>query len=514
MDFPTPSNARPSPPVRPGGWNWVLPGLALLLYALLLAHYMGACAGGPDSAGYLNNARLLSRGQFQAPLIALADPPPDQLPAYTYVPLCFNPSRDGRTLMPTYPLGLPLLIMAAAGLVGWAWAPTMVIGLQSLLGLWLMHRMARACGLEPGWSLLAAAILAASPLYFFLSLQALSDLPAMVWTTAAVLCAWESRDRPGLALAAGAALSLAVLVRPTSLLALLPVGLALGCSTRPWAWLLAGGLPGALFFFRANLAAYGRGFTTGYGDMAGLFRLENIPVTLEHYARWLPLLLTPFLAFAVGLPFVRGLPSRLKITLAAWALVFPVFYATYFHTHELWWSLRFILPAFPPLLIASMLVLHDLFARLQVRPRLAWAAPAGGLMLLGGVLWCQHLRAYGAGRSERAYAELAGWLEDHLPPNAVIATMQAGAALYYYDSFVLVRWDVLQPDDFRRIAAACAAAGRPIYAALFDYETQGSYRARFERSLGTHWTKIASVHQATIWRFDSSARDPNPPPPL
>ena len=44
-------------------------------------------------------------------------------------------------------------------------------------------------------------------------------------------------------------------------------------------------------------------------------------------------------------------------------------------------------------------------------------------------------------------------------------------------------------------------AGRPIYAALFPYETQGEYRVRFARALGTHWIPVARVQQASIWRY-------------
>ena len=114
-------------------------------------------------------------------------------------------------------------------------------------------------------------MLGLSPLFVFLSLQLMSDVPATVWVMAAVLAAWRSRERPWLGLVAGAALSLAVLVRPTNLLIALPVGLALGWRARRWLLFVLGGLPGAIFLGLINQTAYGSIFTTGYGQVSTAF---------------------------------------------------------------------------------------------------------------------------------------------------------------------------------------------------------------------------------------------------
>jgi 4-amino-4-deoxy-L-arabinose transferase-like glycosyltransferase len=122
------------------------------------------------------------------------------------------------------------------------------MGIHALVGLWLVYALGLTVGLETGWTWLGALLLAASPLYVFSSLQTMSDLPAMVGVTAAILCAWKRRQRPWLALAAGMAFSVGVLVRPTDLLAILPVAIALGPSLRRWLMLIAGGMPGGRFF--------------------------------------------------------------------------------------------------------------------------------------------------------------------------------------------------------------------------------------------------------------------------
>ncbi len=193
MDSPPTHGMRRTAPPPLFPWSRVVPALGLLLYALLLAHYMGAYAGGSDQSGYLNNARMLGQGQVIAPMRLLPGLPPETLPPYTHVPLGFIPNQEQATLTPTYPMGLPLLMLAVAKLTGWGLAPGLTLGLHALLGLWLVYRLGRAAGLGAGWAWLGALLLAASPLYIFVSVQVMSDMPALVWATAAVLCAWKSR---------------------------------------------------------------------------------------------------------------------------------------------------------------------------------------------------------------------------------------------------------------------------------------------------------------------------------
>jgi hypothetical protein len=46
---------------------WLL-ALALVFQAVFLFQFMGACAGGADSSGYLNSAKLLARGEYSTAL--------------------------------------------------------------------------------------------------------------------------------------------------------------------------------------------------------------------------------------------------------------------------------------------------------------------------------------------------------------------------------------------------------------------------------------------------------------
>jgi hypothetical protein len=486
-------------------WETWLPVLALLLYAWLLTRYMGAYAGGSDSSGYLNNARLLSEGRLIAPLRLLPGLAPDTLPPYTHVPLGFIPNADHVTMTPTYPMGLPLLIMAAAKITGWNLAPALVMGLHALLGLWLVYRLGRECGLEKGWVWLGVLMLAFSPLYLFMSLQVMSDVPAMVWATAAVLCAWKSRQAPWLALVAGMALSLAVLLRPSNMLGFVPVGIAVGFAVRRWLLLILGGLPGAIFLGIINHAAYGRIFTTGYGYVDPVFSRAYVPATLVHYALWLPVLLTPLVLLSLAFPFLRHRQPLLAALLAAWGLAYPFFYLFYSHTHDDWWYLRFLLPAFPPLIVATLLVARALAARFNFTPRSWWLAPAALAVIVQGTGWSRYLHALSIGHGEKVYPETAAWLQAHLPANAVVASMQASGALFYYTDYPLVRWDMMSPAEFQRIAAVCALAGRPLYACLYPFEIDDAEWSAFPKHLAGHWTQIGTVRHVSIWRYDSPA---------
>ncbi len=505
---PAPSAAGRPPAARsPLPWQRLLLGVGLLLYGLLLARHMRACAGGSDSSGYLNNARMLAAGQFALPMRLLPGLDPATLPAYTHVPLGFMPNADGTTMRPTYPVGLPLLVLAVSRVTGWDAAPGWVMGLHALGGLGLVFLVGRKAGLGDGWALVGSLMLAASPLYVFFSIQLMSDVPALVWVTAAVYLAWCSRERTWLAAAAGFALALAVLIRPTNLLAAVPVAVALGTSWRRWWPALVGGLPGAVFLAAYNSVTYGRILTTGYGSVATEFSAAVAPATVAHYALWLPVLLSPFVVLAAALPAVAPRDRWLTLLLAAWALIIPAFYLFNVHTHEFWWYLRFVLPAAPAMIVAALRVAAALAGRLP-RPALRWGLAAAALAVVGnGAAWSRHFRILKVADAELVYPLTAAWFGEHAPAGAVVATMQTSGTLLYYTRQAFFRWDMVPPADFERIARACTAAGRPVYAALFPFEITDADQAAFARHLPGRWVRVGTVRQVGIWRLETPAPD-------
>jgi len=493
---------------RPGTW---VAAIGFVLYAILIARSIGTCAGGSDSSGYFNHARLLASGRVHSPVRAIPGLAPDREPPLLYIPLGFRPAGDGDEMAPTYPAGLPLLIAAAAPLAGWNRAGDLVIGAQSLFGLLLVFALGRSFGLEPGWALLGTAIIAASPLYLSYSVQAMSDMPALVWTTAAVLAAWRSsRAQAGTpsgiwALAAGAGFALAVLIRPTNVLALVPVLIALGLQFRRLFFLVLGGLPGGVFFVLHSLAAYGHPLTTGYGDLSSLFSGSVVAETLVHYLRWLPALFTPIILLVAGLPWVGGAARRPAAITGSWALAYLAFYCCYRPTHETWWYLRFILPASPALVIGGLLVARRWAGVWAPAP---WGSTRSGAVfacVLAAILvydryWCRKLDALSIGHSDAIYPMTAGWLRQHVPKDAVIVAMQHSGAIFYYTDFTIVRWDQIEGPVARQVIEASAAAHRPVYAALFPWEFDDALR----KHLPGAWSRVGEVRDTTIWRLDGS----------
>lgn len=484
--------------------------LGLILYAAVLLGHVGATAGGSDSSGYLNHARLLAAGRLHLPERTLPGLAAEHTPPYLYVPLGFRPAPNGQGMVPTYPSGLPLLIAAFSPLVGWGHAADSVLVLHSLAGLFTTYWLGRGFGLGGRSSALAVAMVGLSPLYLFMSLQAMSDLPSLVWTTLAVIAALRSGPRPAWALAAGFALAVDVLLRPANVLVFLPVAAALGASPRRWVLLLLGGLPGALFFAVHSLAAYGQVATTGYGNEILAFRLAYVPETLAHYVLWLPVLLSPLALAAVGLPWARREPLRRRWILALWIIAYGAFYCAYQNTHESWWYLRFLLPAAPALAVAALLVGRAI-RDVPGSPLARWPWPratAAGVVALTAFLGVRFLHPFSITDEESRYGRVARWLQSHLPDNAVCLTKQESGALLYFTHFTFLRWDEVRPGDVPAIEAALRRAGRPLYAVLFQFELAAE--PVLQDRLPGNWKTVGTIDDVIVSRREAPSL---PPPP-
>ena len=479
-------------------------GLGLLAYAVLLVIMIGAVPGGSDNSGYFNEARLFSQGRIHAPMRTLAGVPPGAATQYLYVPFGFKPSpRGGASMVPTYPPGLPLLLVPAALVAGWDHAGDLILIIHSLAGIALVFALGRACGLPESWSLAGAAVLAASPLYLFTSLQALSDVPATAWAAAAVVAAMRGRDGAWWALASGACISVGFLVRPTNLLMAVPVALAVGMSPRRLALVALGSLPGVATWMAINHAAYGNALQTGYGAIGAEFHSGLVAGTLRYCAWWLPRLLSPVVVLAPLILAFPGLWRRVAAVLAAWAACLVAFYAPYRWTHEQWWFLRFLLPAAPALIVAGLLAARHLLERAAGRwPGLARRLlPALVLAVALGVELDQTspLReARAVGHGELKYGRVSRWLKGHVPANSAIVVSQASGALYYFTDYTLLRYDQMGPAVSGEVLASLKSEGRPLYAVLFPFEVDALSR------LPGRWTRVGSVNDVGIWRCDTS----------
>jgi hypothetical protein len=476
-------------------------GALLLAYAVLLFIRIGAVPGGSDNSGYFNEGRLFAQGHIHAPMRTLAGVPAAEIP-FLYVPLGFKPAADGTArLVPTYPPGLPLMLAATARVAGWEHAGDALLLIHSLAGLVLVFTLGRICGLPESWSLSGAAILAASPLYLYTSLQALSDVPATAWAAASVIAAFKSRERTGWALVSGICISVGFLVRPNNFLIAVPVLIAVGISPRRVLLVVLGALPGIAVWMAINRLAYGAPLQSGYGAIGEEFHAALISPTLKFYVLWLPLLLSPIVFIAPALVALSRFAPRVSAALLSWALAYMAFFSAYRWTHEQWWFLRFLLPAAPALIIAGLVVSHFWFGIVRDRypetvrrllPVLLLAASIGVELRQTGPL----REAWSIGHGERKYGRVSAWLNAHAPENSAIVMSQASGALFYFTRFTLLRYEEMSPPVSQRIATSLQAAGRPLYAVLFPFEVEKL------KGLPGKWDRIASVDDVSVWRCD------------
>ncbi len=501
-------------------WH-VVPWIAVFAYAAFFANHIDANAGPNDSGGYLNSAKLMVNGELTAAprTIFGAD---DDLDITAYLPITFH--ANGHRMVPEYPVGWPLEVALFGKIIGLARGIPTLILLQLLLGVLVTQRFARTFGLPTGWAWLAAGIVGLSPVYLFEGLQPVSDVPALLWVTTAVYWAWLGREHTRYAVLAGLATALAVMIRPSNLLCVLPAFLCLAGRWRAMiAWMLAGA-PGAVLLAWYQRRLYGNWHTTGYGDVHTSFAFEFVRPTLQSYATWLPEMLTPLLVLGFAAPFLRTISLRVRLVLTSWVALFIVFYALYWCTWDNWYNMRFVLPAFPPMIVLALLVAHRIAARAglalfsagpPLRTFIPTALLVGATLGFLGVRTAQRNVVYWM-HSNHKPTEVALWMRDHVPANAVVFAKHLTGSLYHYTDLTFVRLDYAPAHDSTALYERILRAGRPVYAATCHWETRGF---EWGHGLGSgypdlpgDWERVAVLAEGDMlvwkWRPPASPRRP------
>lgn len=501
------SPAAPEPAPRP---LRILFLLALAAYAVFLAANATNAAGGSDSSGYLNSARLLASGRLQDELRVPAEfGPQSGHDRDFFAPLGYYPFLDHAALPPTYPVGLPLHLAAAGKLFGWKLGPFIVEIGGALAAICFCYLIARELRVGPALAAAGAAALGGCPIFIFTSLQPLSDTLATTWTLASVLTALRARRHAGWAAACGAAFAVAVLVRSTNTVLLPALLVFLGLDWRRLALFVAGGIPGAVWLGYYDHTLFGGVLRSGYGTIYLDFSTAFAPGALLDFARWLALLLPAvLLILPLAAPFVREFRDRFLIALALWFGAVIALFACVSFSHEAWWSLRYILPAVPALILAALLGLEALARRfpLSQRPALLTAAAAflAIWVVAGSAYWTRKLGVFYVKGYEQAYADSTRAARDTFPKDSLVVSGVTCGALYYYTDFPILRADRMDAPHFARFAALAHAAGRPVCALLFDVEEKD---ALHDRCPG-EWQRVATVRNLGLWRLTPSAVAP------
>ncbi len=465
--------------------------VALIVSGMVLYRHLSFGAGGSDSSGYLNEARLMVSGTVIQPVPMLQTLHIKSEWAYVFTPLGFvSSSRDHRLMLPSYPPGLPAHFAIAGAIGDWSVAPFLIPPIAGVISIALMYLLARQFGLASWEALGAAAILGICPVFLFMAAQPMSDIVATVWAMAAIVCALAAEKRPALAAASGAAFAIGVCVRPSNLLLAIAVAFAMRWRLSRLAIAVAAAVPFAIALMAWKNAMYGSPLRTGYGAMD--LSWVNPRVRFPHYSYWLFAQLTP-LIFPGGL--LVALDKRVEVLrraiLVSWFLPFFVFYCFY-SAYDAWWYTRFLLPAIPPLIVGFFLLIRDL--RL---PRFAAAIVVVAVMVFM-IREERELAPLAIGEGESVYPECVRWAEQRLPPDALVATEQFSGSFLYYSGRPTVRYDLLDADRFETLRAYVGAADLRWYALVSEDEFKG-----LQTRMPGMWTPLGKCRDVTLYRLDS-----------
>jgi hypothetical protein len=487
-----------SPPIATAPTpRWVLwvAVVALLGYSLFLGKNFSSVAGGSDSSGYFNAAKLIASGHLTAPQRDFSGLQVDSATALQPLGFIAEPTRA--RLVPTYPLGLPAHLALACSLFGWTIGPLLIGVGATLVAMILCHLIARELGLAWPLALAGAVMFGIFPVTIFVAVQPLSDVLAATWALVVMFTALRSRRSLGWAFASGAALAVAVFVRPTNVLLLPALVVILGYGWRPLISAALGGLPGAIALLTINAELYGSPWRMGYLSIFEAFGAEYFWRTTTHFAHWLAVLL-PTVVLLLPFAALRLARTRLRelLALALWFFVPVIFYTYYEISHEVWWCLRFILPAVPALIL---LALYGVSALLPASFKLLSAAGVALIVwsVAASFYWTAHFHTLLSKTYEQAYLEVGNWAHQHLPTNAVVLANSDSGALYYYTTLPILRWDQMSPEEFKRHAAHLAHAARPLHLIIPTSEETSVLTERAP----AHWEKIAVVANRSIWRY-------------
>ena len=476
-------------------------------YAWVLASRGTGVAGGADSSGYYNLARLLAQGRSTGVLRPIAGVSmPSYHPLY-FTPLGFAPTEHAGELVPVYPPGFPLHLTLAAPIVGWERAGVLVNTLAGIATLLLLYHLARRFELPPGWALVAVVLFALFPVTILYFTCMFSDGLATAWCAAAIAWALAGRRSAAFAALAGFAFGVAVLVRPTDALLLPALLVALGWRRRTLLAFAAGGLPPALALGAYNLLTYGELLVTGYGDISSQLKLSYFLPRVVYFGVWIARFWTPLvLLLWVGVIYWALRKNRHCMLLAAWVVPFVGFYSFYYHSDRFWWYLRFLLPVMPAVLIGALLVARQLQelavgrwgSHRAVRPLIACLLV--GVALWAGASsrhWFRFFRVLHLASREVEYPQGVAWMARQVPPNAAIACFQTSGAVYSYSRFPVIRYDILDRGSAERLAQELNAHKTPVFALLFEFEVPG-FRERY----GDAFVEVGRSGRSSLWRLE------------
>ncbi len=433
---------------------------------------------------------------------ATAAPWPE--PQWSFAPLGYRPAvhgEQGTAMVPTYAPGLPLL-MAVARLVAGPCAVFWIVPIAGAVLVLATFGLGRALG-SPGTGLAGAALVLASPVFLFMLMSPMTDVPvAAAWAVAGWLLIGSRGSGAGppgraatvRALAAGLASAIAILIRPNLVLG--AAALALWFPLRAWRdgpgarprhllnALVFGAIAsaGALAVAVINDRLYGSPLVSGYGSAGSLFDLANVWANLRTYCGWFVESQTAWpLAGLAAFLFPRrtcwpGTADRTGVVvLLALGAAVTGSYLVY-GVYDAWWYLRFLLPVWPMVMLGFGAV--ALLVARTGRPAAAIVAVLVVWLGLRGVVFARDHNAFRLWKEERRYATVGRLVRAATPPDSVILAIQHSGSLRRYAGRMTIRFDSLDGAWLDRAIGWLADRGIAAYLVVEDWE-EPRFRAHF-----------------------------------
>jgi len=506
------------------------PGLIAAVLALTLAITAFVAgtriAGGADAYGYVSQADLWLAGELviKQPWVAEIPWPNAE---WSFSPLGYRPAEPpGQwAIVPTYSPGLPLLL-AGAKLLGGQCALFAVVPLLTGLGVLVTYGIGKRL-VSPWGGIIAAWLVAASPIVIGIALEPLTDVPVMtVWAISIYLLLARTGGRLSPVLV-GVVAGIAILIRPNLVPLSIPLGMWYmirrqtdGDSPLVSGTLFAlGVLPAILLIAFLNNRLYGSPLSSGYGTLRDLYAWSHIVPNLRRYFAWFTFAQTPIALAGLAALFV---PTRRLWASAADLRIVPILaifvallWGQYFayEVYDSWGFLRFLLPSWPLIMVGLAAVLLAVSEAVLARRRRTIAGIALTLFvaLLGVWTFSPVLRdnVLGGRQAAAVEAPLGQLVRKHTVDNSVVLVWERSGTIRYYSGRTTLRYDYLDREWLDRGVAWLRGRGVHVYAVL-DPNHVEQCRRRFAGQA----TLAALHHPVFLYEPASTALyDLTTPPP-
>ena len=464
-------------------------GVVALIAAIVASTFATRSAAGADASGYLSQSAMWRIVQPAIYFEGLAQEF-ELLDGWITTPLGWRPLAQGEYVagaqVPTYPPGLPLLMTVPHAVAGIKGATAVVIA-SAPVAVWATGMLAGGAA-----GILAAALLAFSPVFLYQSFQPMSDVPV----TAAWIMSFLLVERRSTW--AGIACAIAVLVRPNlAPLALIPllvtkskIGFAIPVA-------IAAG-----FLAVVQLMWYGSPLRSGYGTADELFAWANIGPNALRYLNWLMATAPVLLLALFGFWRTSQAASRKPQALGLFAVLVIVSYLMY-AVFDDWAYLRFLLPAMAVFAVFAAIELVAWIERwpLAVRVLLFFTLILG--VTAYSLIVARTFDTFKLADQLRRVEQAAAFIDRSSPRNAVLIAGEQSGSMRYYTGRSILRWEAATADQLSK--AITTLAQRPMYVALDAWENE-PFLAKFKDvpAVALDWPPLVEAgtsHRTRVWNL-------------